>query len=81
MAHNDYFDEYVVFATAALGNDGLPRRCSNCRVNPSTFEYQRHSDTQGTRKESGFCCTACAFSMLLQLANEEAQEWTALAST
>ena len=81
MAHNDCFDEYVLFETAALGSDGVPRRCSNCQVNPSTFEYQKHSGTHGSRKESGFCCTACAFSMLMQLANEEASEWAALAST
>jgi hypothetical protein len=81
MAHNAYFHRYVLFETASLGTDGVPRRCSNCRVNHSTFEYQEHSGTHGNRKGSGFCCTACAFSMLMQLGNEEAAEWAALAST
>jgi hypothetical protein len=32
------------------------------------------------RRPSGTCCTACAFNMLLRIADEEAREWAALAA-
>lgn len=80
MADSSYFREYAVFSTRKL--DGpLPPRCTVCGANPSLFEYQKQTSRhQPVRIEIGSCCTACAFSMLLQLAQTEAREWTALAS-
>ena len=63
MAANIYFQEYVVFTTRKLDAGQGPRRCVVCEVNPSFFEYQKHLDSHPVRKESGYCCTACALNM------------------
>jgi hypothetical protein len=80
MADGNYFREYAVFSTRKLDSGRLPPRCTVCGANPSLFEYQKHTGSHPVREESGTCCTACAFNMLLQLAQDEASEWTALAN-
>jgi hypothetical protein len=79
MTDNNCFEEYVVFGIRKPDPGKVPRRCTVCGANPSLFEYQRHTGNHPVRNESGTCCTACAFNMLLRIANEEAREWAALA--
>jgi hypothetical protein len=81
MAANNYFQERVVFGTRDLDDDQVPCRCMVCEVNPSFFEYQKQVDSHPVRKESGYCCTACAFNMLLELANKEARSLAASTRT
>jgi hypothetical protein len=81
MAANNYFQEYLVFRTRDLDADRVPRRCVVCEVNPSLFAYEKRMDSRSVRKESGYCCTSCAFNMLVKLANEETRSLAALTRT
>ena len=81
MAANSYFQERVVFGTRKLNADEVPGRCVVCEVNPSLFAYQKQLDSHPVRKESGYCCTSCAFNMLVELANGEARSLAALTRT
>ena len=81
MSDKNCFHDYVLFSTKRAGTGRLPHRCTICGGNPATFEYQKHTGSHPVYGESGSCCTACAFNMLLQAASEEAREWSALAST
>jgi len=78
---DDSFREYVAFSP--IEERAIPSmHCGACGLNLSVFQYQKHGRSAGRRVEqSGHCCTACAFSMLLQLANEEVDQWVALAQT
>lgn len=78
MAANNYFQECVVFGTRNLDADQVPGRCVVCGLNPSFFAYQKQVDFHPVRKESGYCCTACALNMLLEIANKEARALAAL---
>jgi len=77
----DSFEDYVAFAPIeerAISST----HCGVCRLNLSVFQYQKHGSSAGRRvAQSGYCCTDCAFSMLLQVANEEVEQWVALAET
>ena len=63
MAANNYFQERVVFGSRKLNADEVPGRCVVCEVNPSLFAYEKQLDSHPVRKESGYCCTACALNM------------------
>lgn len=80
MPNPHEFHQNVLFSTIKLDPEKVPRRCMVCGSNPSLFEYQRHAGSDPRCKEMGSCCTACAFNMLLQLADEETREWAALAA-
>jgi hypothetical protein len=69
----------VLFSTMKLESEEEPRRCGLCGCNPSFFSYQKHAAAHPPHEEHGHCCTACAFTMLMRLAAEEAREWAALA--
>ena len=77
----DSFEDYVAFAPIeerAISST----HCGVCRLNLSVLQYQKHGRSAGRRVEqSGYCCTDCASSMLLQVANEEVEEWVGLAET
>jgi hypothetical protein len=69
----------VLFSTMKLESEEEPRRCGLCGCNPSFFPYQKHSAAHPPHEEHGYCCAACAFTMLTHLAADEAREWAALA--
>jgi hypothetical protein len=69
----------VLFSTMKLGSEEEPRRCGLCGRNPPFFAYQQHSAAPPPHEELGYCCIACAFTMLMHLAADEAREWAALA--
>ena len=79
MSKANSFQDYVRFSTNELDAGHMPPRCSVCGANPSVFEYRKPADPRSEHEESGSCCTACAFNLLLQMANEEASAWAALA--
>src|SRR6185369_5808767 len=81
MAANNHFQEYLVFRTRDLDADRVPRRCVVCEVNPSLFAYEKRMDSRSVCKEGGYCCTSCAFNMLVKLANEETRSFGALTRT
>ena len=68
-----------LFSTMKLESEEEPRRCGLCGCNPSFFSYQKHSAAHPPHEEHGYCCAACAFTMLTHLAADEAREWAALA--
>jgi hypothetical protein len=70
----NWFRDYVLFSTKEVGTAILPRRCTVCGANPAVFEYQKHRGSHPVHGESGFCCTSCAFNVLLHAADEEARE-------
>ena len=60
----------------------IPERCSICGNNPSVLEYQKHSGGKSLPlQETGYCCTACAFNMIVALAQHEIDQWLAMAGT
>jgi len=83
MAFNSFFTDYVVFAGVKPEHvSRMPRRCTICQENPGAFEYQRHSAAgRRVEQESGYCCTSCAFNLLIHLAEEEVEHWVAMAGT
>jgi hypothetical protein len=70
MPDSKYLVESVVFRPR-LERDQMPCRCTICGSNPSVFEYRKPPD-------AGSCCTACAFNILVKLANDEISHWTGL---
>jgi hypothetical protein len=80
MKDESCFHESILFSMRRPRTDTLPRRCTVCGANPALFQYQEHTGSHPMRRQSGTCCTACAFNMLLRIANEEAREWAALAA-
>jgi hypothetical protein len=80
MKDESCFHKSVLFSGRRPGTDTLLRRCTLCGVNPALFDYRERTGSDPTRRPSGTCCTACAFNMLLRIADEEAREWAALAA-
>jgi len=78
---DDSFREYVAFSP--IEERAIPSmHCGACGLNLSVFQYQKHGRSAGRGvAQSGDCCTDCAFSMLLQVANEEVEQWVALPGT
>jgi hypothetical protein len=74
------FEDYVLFSAKNAEAGRVPRRCTLCGGNPAVFQYQKHKGSHPARRESGSCCTACAFNMLLRNAEQEARESAGLAN-
>ena len=60
---------------------GVPERCSICNANPAVLHFRRLPEDSSRVSDTGQCCTACAFNMIVGLAQEEIDAWLALAST
>jgi hypothetical protein len=75
MSNSDNLHESVQFSTMKLEPEESLRRCGLCGGNPSFFAYRKHSVTLPGPEEHGYCCTACAFTILMHLAADEVKEW------
>jgi hypothetical protein len=64
------FDPLFVDATEA---------CQMCMRQPPAFTYEHSIEDESGRRNyvKGFCCTACAVTLLQKLEKQEAQEWEA----
>jgi hypothetical protein len=62
-------------------SSGIPERCAICGANPAVLHFQRLPEDGAQVSDFGHCCTACAFNMIVGLAQEEIDAWLALAGT
>jgi len=60
---------------------GVPERCSICNANPAVLHFRKLPEEDSQVSDTGQCCTAFAFNMIVGLAQEEIDAWLALAST
>lgn len=79
---NRFFGASVMFA----GMDHswpseVAQRCSICDSNPAVLHFRKLPVEGSQVSDAGQCCTACAFNMIIGLAQEEIDAWLALAST
>ena len=60
---------------------GVLERCSICDANPAVLDFRKLPEDGSAMSDNGPCCTACAFNMIVGLAQTELDAWLALAST
>jgi len=77
-----FLGAYVIFAGMDHSlSRGVPERCSICSANPAVLHFRKLPEEDSQVSDTGQCCTACAFNMIIGLAQEEIDAWLALAST